>query len=109
MASCVQCGASFQPKREGHFFCSDKCRRAARGGIYRVQRALAMMRDGYVCTECGSEDHLECHHIQPLCYGGNHDLTNLQTLCRKCHKNKHRTWRRTSVNTRNSEGYDNAA
>jgi 5-methylcytosine-specific restriction endonuclease McrA len=112
MRQCVQCGVEFETIREVHFFCSDECRKAARGTEYRKQRSLVLLRDGYCCTECGSTDHLECHHKQPLCYGGDHSLGNLQTLCRKCHKSKHRKWRsyggwaeRESA----SEVYDHAA
>jgi 5-methylcytosine-specific restriction endonuclease McrA len=91
---CVQCGDSFQAKREEHAFCSEKCRRAARGSDYRRNRDLALRRDDYECTDCGSELLLECHHRKPLYLGGNHDLSNLQTLCRSCHKQIHREWRR---------------
>jgi 5-methylcytosine-specific restriction endonuclease McrA len=93
MRKCVQCGAEFETKRDVHFFCSDDCRKAARGSDYRKARALALLRDGYACTECSSEDNLECHHKHPLCYGGDHSLGNLQTLCRPCHKAKHRSWK----------------
>ena len=94
MRDCVLCAKPFEPKRDVHFFCSDECRKAARGSDYRKARALALLRDGYACTECTSEDNLECHHKQPLCYGGDHSLSNLQTLCRPCHKEKHRNWRK---------------
>ena len=30
MKRCVQCGAEFEPKSDIHYFCSDKCRTAAR-------------------------------------------------------------------------------
>ncbi len=103
MRNCVKCGAEFEPKRDIHYFCSDKCRRAARGSEYRKNRSLVMLRDGYACTECESIDHLECHHKQPLYLGGNHSLKNLQTLCRKCHKQKHRNWRMYGIEQRESE------
>lgn len=111
---CVQCGNTFKAKREDHAFCSEPCRRAARGADYRRNRELALRRDDYACTECSSDDHLECHHREPLYLGGDHSLTNLQTMCRKCHQQKHREWRRYGYTPdkkaeTESEGYDYAA
>lgn len=93
MRDCVQCGKRFEAKCDWHSFCSDTCRKAARGTDYRRNRGLALRRDDYTCTECQSIDYLECHHRKPLYLGGDHRLSNLQTLCRSCHKAKHRTWR----------------
>src|SRR3954452_17195335 len=111
MRNCVKCGEEFEPKHDVHFFCSDKCRRAIRGSEYRRQRARALLRDGYTCTECGAVDKLECHHMTPLCFGGTHEVDNLQTLCRPCHKNKHRRWKydQQQQRTRESEIYYHAA
>jgi 5-methylcytosine-specific restriction protein A len=94
MRNCVQCGKSFEARCDWHSFCSDACRRSARGSDYRRNRELALRRDAYNCTECGATDHLECHHQRPLYLGGDHRLSNLQTLCRPCHKAKHRNWRK---------------
>lgn len=46
------------------------------------------------CELCGSTKYLVVHHIDKDRY--NNDLSNLQTLCRKCHTTKHLT--------RNSKG-----
>src|SRR3954454_2485715 len=92
MQKCVYCKQDFEPKSDIHAFCSDACRKAARGADYRKARLLALLRDGYACTECAASDHLECHHKTPLCKGGDHRLNNLQTLCRRCHQAKHRNW-----------------
>jgi len=53
-----------------------------RGGILK--------RDGYACQECDSRDFLHVHHIKPLSAGGDNSENNLITLCRKCHKEKHK-------------------
>jgi len=46
------------------------------------RRTHVLVRDNYCCTECGSTEKLEVHHLKPT--GGNR-LENLQTLCKKCH------------------------
>jgi hypothetical protein len=46
-------------------------------------------RDGYKCRNCGGTKNLHAHHIVPRVKGGTHELTNLATICRKCHKKIH--------------------
>jgi 5-methylcytosine-specific restriction endonuclease McrA len=54
-------------------------------GFRRARRA-ALARDGYACRECGSRDDLTVHHVVALRDGGHPTaLTNLLTLCRRCH------------------------
>ena len=59
----------------------------------------AFERDKYICQKCGiktvigydttKDDFPECDHIIPVAIGGREfDLKNLQTLCKKCHKEK---------------------
>lgn len=45
-------------------------------------------RDGDKCVKCNSKKLLEVDHIVPLFKGGRNDDDNLQTLCRKCHREK---------------------
>ena len=47
-------------------------------------------RDGWKCLCCGAEDkkYLEVDHIVARSHGGRHELANLQTLCRRCNKDK---------------------
>jgi 5-methylcytosine-specific restriction endonuclease McrA len=54
-------------------------------------RRLALERDGYRCTARG----FQVHHLHERQHGGKHDLTNLVTLCRRCHETLHRGWRST--------------
>lgn len=55
---------------------------------YHGWRKLVFIKDGYKCVECGSEEKLEAHHIQP--YSKNHslkyDVRNGSTFCHDCHK-----------------------
>ena len=49
-------------------------------------RKQVFERDGYRCTSCGKAGRLECHHRVSLWKGGaRYDLTNLETLCSRCH------------------------
>jgi 5-methylcytosine-specific restriction endonuclease McrA len=63
-----------------------------------ARRKTVYRRDDYACQECGlgggphsgeSDVELHAHHIQPLSAGGTHHLTNLITLCRRCHDEQH--------------------
>lgn len=40
------------------------------------------------CQKCSSDIRLEVDHIIPLFKKGTHELSNLQVLCHKCHKEK---------------------
>lgn len=43
---------------------------------------------GNKCKECGSIDGLDIDHISPLTKGGKNILSNLQLLCKGCHRAK---------------------
>jgi 5-methylcytosine-specific restriction endonuclease McrA len=87
------CTSTFVPKNAQHGFCSPKCRRAARGAGWRFVREAALRRDKDTCQDCAAEDcPLEVHHIIALCKGGSNKLTNLVSLCRGCHKARHKSW-----------------
>ena len=58
--------------------------------IKRQQRDWAksvLKRDGFICTNCGSRDKLEAHHIWPQQSSSHlrYVLKNGITLCRTCH------------------------
>jgi 5-methylcytosine-specific restriction endonuclease McrA len=40
------------------------------------------------CKNCGSKEKIEVDHIVPISAGGKNEESNLQFLCRQCHKNK---------------------
>lgn len=50
---------------------------------------LAMML-GSTCSNCGSSENIEYHHIVPLHLGGTNRWTNIAPLCNRCHKAAHR-------------------
>lgn len=48
-------------------------------------KPIVLKRDNYKCTECGSTNRLEIHHIIQRSNGGSDEINNLITLCLKCH------------------------
>lgn len=50
-------------------------------------RKAIIIRDGCKCMECGKSNcKLEVHHIKPRRMNGSNTLSNLITLCEKCHQ-----------------------
>lgn len=55
------------------------------------RRKKTLERDGYECQNCGrgKSHNLEVHHVVPIKKGGSNKISNLQTLCKDCHKAIH--------------------
>lgn len=66
--------------------------KVTRGQRWKALRMQALDRDDWSCVKCGERRRLEVDHIEPvrdrpdLAYS----LTNLQTLCGRCHARKTR-------------------
>lgn len=56
---------------------------------YRAQKA-GKERDLYTCQICGTQEHVEGHHILDFQFGGAPNPDNIISLCRDCHKQVHR-------------------
>ncbi len=59
--------------------------------IYRKNAGKVRLRDGYRCRRCGRQGAkgdrwLEVHHVKPIRLGGSDAMSNLTTLCTKCHR-----------------------
>jgi len=54
-------------------------------------RKSVFERDYYLCTECGADDLLQAHHIEPYSTAQHlrYEISNGQTLCLVCHAAKH--------------------
>ncbi len=52
-------------------------------------RQQVLKRDSFNCVKCSSSQELHVHHIHPKYFGGSHELSNLITLCAKCHSERH--------------------
>ena len=65
-------------------------RLARETGVYQTPewatlRRRVFDRDGWRCVRCRRPGRLECHHVKAVADGGNHEIGNLETLCRGCH------------------------
>jgi hypothetical protein len=62
---------------------------------WKGRRKEVLARDDYTCRDCGVTSTrvdgipFDVDHIVPKSDGGSHALSNLQTLCRSCHADKH--------------------
>ena len=59
-------------------------------------RHAVYLRDNYSCCICGKgvEDYdLQIDHIKPISKGGTNAMSNLQTLCEDCNKEKGNKWK----------------
>lgn len=88
---CYWCAGELPSHRRR--WCSAECVKAyGNNHHYSSARRTVRRRDKYKCVKCGSKDYLEVNHIASLKdtgktyrWGCQHHLTNLETLCRKCH------------------------
>ena len=85
--------------RNGEFyndrFIWDAICRVERGKVSNKMRFSIYKRDNYRCRICGRterQDALEIDHIKPIAKGGKSTYDNLQTLCRRCNKEKGDTY-----------------
>ena len=65
--------------------------RVERSFVSNKMRFDIYKRDGYRCRHCGIRDdgaNLEIDHIKPIAKGGKSTYDNLQTLCKRCNREK---------------------
>lgn len=63
--------------------------RVERGRVSNKMRFSIYDRDGHRCIKCKRHTNdLEIDHIIPIAKGGKSEYNNLQTLCKRCNKNK---------------------
>lgn len=104
---CPWCGKEVNNRRRR--YCSNDCRQAfERITVWNRGRdsysLRILYRDNFTCQDCGEflafqNEHgmrvpidvgLEVHHIIPVSEGGGDEPSNLVTLCKSCHKKRHR-------------------
>lgn len=61
-----------------------------RGYGYKWQqlRKRILQRDDFICQICFGADATDVDHITPKAKGGTNSPSNLQSLCKACHKHK---------------------
>lgn len=73
-----------------------------RGNEWFKIRDRVLDRDGRECVNCGAESNLTVHHIVPISDRGTNWMSNLVTLCRKCHRSAHNHRSRDSTSATRS-------
>lgn len=110
---CLQCRGMFLPSTRTNKFCSQNCKNEAHAarvlgagngrfvhgqatrayprGWNKNHKALVRKRDGFCCQVCGKpESTRKAHHVHHIDYDkDNLDITNLITVCAKCHGSMH--------------------
>lgn len=62
--------------------------RVQREWIPHEERMVVFGRDSFKCLHCGTRRKLTIDHIIPVALGGPNELSNYQTLCRRCNSRK---------------------
>ncbi len=88
---CVECGRGLANHRTP--YCSRRCLWAFHGHYFwDAARHYVLLRDRYTCRSCGQRRRareLEVDHRIEIARGGAAlEFSNLQTLCRECHRRK---------------------
>ncbi len=53
--------------------------------VYDRNRREVLKRFGWRCAKCRGSAGLQIHHKTYRSHGGNHEISNLEPLCWKCH------------------------
>ncbi|HYK93249.1 MAG TPA: HNH endonuclease [Thermoplasmata archaeon] len=88
---CVECHRELSSRRTP--YCSAQCRWKFHGRFFwDAARVVVLRRDRYTCQACGRRARrreLEVDHVVEVARGGPAlEYSNLQTLCRACHRVK---------------------
>lgn len=88
---CVECTSTLPSGRSP--YCGRRCQWKFRGRYFwDAARTFVMFRDRYTCQSCRRRRYareLDVDHIREIAAGGaTFDYTNLQTICRPCHRAK---------------------
>lgn len=97
---CVECGHALTSRRSP--YCSRRCRWQFHGHYFwDSARSFVMLRDRYTCRLCGARHRardLEVDHRVEIARGGAAlEYSNLQTVCRPCHRRKTREFLRSTA------------
>lgn len=86
--------------------CSEWAKRIRKEHIAECRKEATKLRYGLIrvfgsCQLCGCRDadNLELHHILPLQFFGDNDLSNLTVLCKTCHTMLHKAYSPFSISS----------
>lgn len=97
---CVDCGVFVVYLKTWDGLCDDCFNKRNCTGVLRSETAykknpisnrdrwIVWERDNFTCQVCGSRQNLAVDHIVPESKGGANDITNFQTLCKRCNSRK---------------------
>jgi hypothetical protein len=98
-----QQGWQIEVRGDGYVRLASLEKKAARGDRRAISEKLryeVLNRDGFRCKACGQgiDDgvKLQIDHIVPVDWGGENDISNLETLCEKCNRGK-KAWINTTT------------
>ncbi|HTW56110.1 MAG TPA: HNH endonuclease signature motif containing protein [Thermoplasmata archaeon] len=99
-ARCVECAAALPTHRTP--YCSRRCRWKFHGHYFwDSARSFVMLRDRYTCQVCHVRRRarqLDVDHIVEIARGGAAlEYSNLQTICRECHRAKTQAFLRSDL------------
>jgi 5-methylcytosine-specific restriction endonuclease McrA len=78
--SCIFCGRWHSPRYDTCYQCRIESPERENAG--RDLRLDILIRDGFLCQQCGSGDQPQVDHIEPCAQGGSAVPWNLRVLCR---------------------------
>lgn len=122
VARCVECQRALPTHRTP--YCSRRCQWRFHGHYFwDSARSYVLLRDRYTCRLCGARRRareLDVDHILEIARGGAAlEYSNLQTVCRDCHRRKTRAFLRqarsdggpagTPPTARSSSGSENGS
>ena len=79
----------YKASNNGNYFNNITLNYDISSDIPKSVRDFVLDRDHNKCQICSSRDKLHIHHIIKRINGGNHDPSNLITLCSSCHRYIH--------------------
>ncbi len=105
-ARCVECAAVLASHRTP--YCSRRCQWKFHGHYFwDSARSYTLLRDRYTCQLCGRRQRareLDVDHIVEIAAGGAAlEYSNLQTVCRSCHRAKTRQFLASRSRSRSRE------
>jgi len=89
LASCIFCGKKHSAEYATCFDCRQITNREEAAKALKFD---ILIRDKFICNDCGCNESLQVDHIKPCFAQGSANPWNLQVLCRDCNMHKGSNW-----------------